>query len=146
VIPDANQPIFGLLEKRLQLLESLTTEQRACSDAAVRLDLDGMERRVARQGEICIEIRALDAEIDGLRKRWSAAEKKQVFPAAQELLAKIRLAQSEVRRLNSAHAALLRRSRYTLRAMINFANCYRLTYDLKESAGMPAASSELARA
>ena len=140
------QPILELLDSRLNLLNSLAVELRACSQAMIGLDLDGMQFRVARQEQICREIRSLDASIDAVQKRWSREERHSSFPAAQEVLSRISSAQAEVRRLNAAHAALLRRSRRTLQAMKNFLNCYSATYDLKREACVSPASSELARA
>jgi FlgN protein len=138
--------ICGLLEKRLSLLDSLAVELRACGEAMVGLDFDGIHRRVAQQEQICQQIRYVDRDIENLQHRWTEGESDHSFPAAQELLGRITSAQAEVRRLNCAHAALLRRSRRTLRAMMNFVNFYGSTYDAKQEAAVKTeSSSELAR-
>lgn len=137
--------ICELLQQRLALLDSLAVTLRACSEAMVSLDLDCMNRRVAEQERICQEIRGVDRDIELLQRRWSAGERAHAFPSAQELLGRISSAQAEVRRLNTTHAALLRRSRRTLRAMKNFVNFYGVTYEAKPETDIPASSSELAR-
>lgn len=111
----------------------------------ISLDLDGIHQRVAEQEKICGQIRTVDGEIDLLQKRWSAGEREQALPAAKDLLDRISSAQTEVRRLNSAHAALLRRSRRTLRAMMNFVNFYGGTYSANPETQAPSPSRELAR-
>lgn len=137
--------ISDLLGERLRLLDSLAVELRACSEAMVSLDLDGMHRRVARQEQVCQQIRSVDREIDFLQKQWSAEERSELLPAVKDILGRISTAQSEVRRLNSAHAALLRRSRRTLRAMINFVNFYGGRYEVNPKDVATPAPTELAR-
>lgn len=142
---DDTSTICGLLGERLRLLDSLAVELRACSNAMVALDLDGIHHRVAQQEQICQQIRSVDREIGVLQQRWSAGEKEQALPAAKDLLGRISCAQAEVRRLNSAHAALLRRSRRTLRAMMNFVNFYGGRYEVNRETAVAATPTELAR-
>lgn len=146
---DDTLAISALLGERLRLLDSLAVELRACSNAMVALDLDAIHQRVAQQEQVCQQIRSVDHEIEVLQQRWSAEERSEALPAVKDLLGRISTAQTEVRRLNSAHAALLRRSRRTLRAMINFVNFYGGRYEVNRAAVVtPAPTStptELAR-
>ena len=144
-VRDDTSTICGLLSERLRLLDSLAVELRACSNAMVALDLDGIHHRVARQEQICGQIRSVDREIELLQQRWSAAEREECIPAAKDLLTRISSAQTEVRRLNSSHSALLRRSRRTLRAMMNFVNFYGGRYEVRPEAAAEPAPTELAR-
>jgi hypothetical protein len=144
-VKDDTSRICDLLGERLRLLDSLAVELRACSTAMVALDLDGIHHRVAQQEQVCQQIRLVDREIETLQLRWSAAERRESLPAAKDLLTRISSAQTEVRRLNSAHAALLRRSRRTLRAMINFVNFYGGSYGATQKMDGAASPTELAR-
>jgi FlgN protein len=144
-VKDDTSTICDLLGERLKLLDSLAVELRACGDAMVALDLDGIHHRVAQQEQVCRQIRSVDRDIELLQQRWSAGEREQSLPAAKDLLTRISSAQSEVRRLNTAHSALLRRSRRTLRAMMNFVNFYGGTYDAKQKMQGAASPTELAR-
>jgi hypothetical protein len=142
---DDPSTICDLLGERLKLLDSLAVELRACGNAMVALDLDGIHRRVAQQEQICGQIRSVDREIELLQQRWSAAEREQSIPAAKDLLTRITSAQTEVRRLNTEHSALLRRSRRTLRAMMNFVNFYGGRYEVHSEPTVEPAPTELAR-
>jgi len=148
-VKDDTFAISGLLGERLRLLDSLAVELRACSNAMVALDLDAIHQRVAQQEQVCQQIRSVDREIEVLQQRWSDEERSEVLPAVKDLLGRISTAQTEVRRLNSAHAALLRRSRRTLRAMMNFVNFYGGRYQVKRAAAVPptptSTPTELAR-
>ena len=136
-VQDSASTISELLGERLRLLDSLAVELRGCSNAMVALDLDGIHQRVAQQEQICQQIRSVDREIDVLQQRWSADERSEALPAVKDLLGRISTAQTEVRRLNSAHAALLRRSRRTLRAMMNFVNFYGGRYEANRKVVAP---------
>lgn len=142
---DDTNTISALLGERLKLLDSLAVELRACSNAMVTLDLDGIHRRVAQQERVCQQIRSVDREIDVLQQRWSTQERSEALPSVKDLLGRISTAQTEVRRLNSAHAALLRRSRRTLRAMMNFVNFYGGRYEVNREAAVTPPPTELAR-
>lgn len=142
---DDTSSISALLGERLRLLDSLAVELRACSEAMVTLDLDGIHRRVSQQEQVCQEIRSVDREIELLQRQWSADERGQVLPGVKDLLGRISSAQLEVRRLNSSHAALLRRSRRTLRAMMNFVNFYGGRYESNPDDVATPAPTELAR-
>ncbi|HTW23277.1 MAG TPA: flagellar export chaperone FlgN [Candidatus Baltobacteraceae bacterium] len=142
---DDASTISALLGERLRLLDSLAVELRACSEAMVALDLDGMQRRVAQQEQVCQQIRSVDREIDCLQRQWSVEERGELLPAVKDILGRISSAQSEVRRLNSAHAALLRRSRRTLRAMMNFVNFYGGRYEAVQNDVVTPTPTELAR-
>jgi hypothetical protein len=144
-VKDDTNTISALLGERLKLLDSLAVELRACSNAMVALDLEGIHRRVSQQEQVCQQIRSVDREIDVLQQRWTAQERSDALPAVKDLLGRISTAQTEVRRLNSAHAALLRRSRRTLRAMMNFVNFYGGRYEVNRQGTVTPPPTELAR-
>ncbi|MGA9937311.1 MAG: hypothetical protein WA369_05985 [Candidatus Acidiferrales bacterium] len=134
---DDTPAISALLGERLRLLDSLAVELRACGNAMVALDLDGIHQRVSQQEQICQQIRSVDREIDVLQQRWSSDERSEALPAVKDLLGRISTAQTEVRRLNAAHSALLRRSRRMLRAMMNFVNFYGGRYQVNRKIAVP---------
>lgn len=120
------EPDSAWLEQRLALLGELAAALRASTDALVRLDLDAIHRSVDEQERLCGEIRSIDRGLDELRGKYLGLAEPGAAPSpALERMAK---AQAEVRALNRRHAALVRRSRRTLEAMMNFMRSTALTY------------------
>jgi hypothetical protein len=115
-----------LLERRLTLLGDLAGALRASTEALVQLDLDTIHRKVGEQERLCHEIRSLDRGLDVLQRKCRAG----LAPGGDcpALLARMAEAQAEVRTLNRKHAALVRRSRRTLEAMMNFLRSTSPTY------------------
>lgn len=115
-----------LLERRLTLLGDLAGALRASTEALVQLDLDTIHRKVGEQERLCHEIRSLDRGLDDLQRKCSVG----LAPGSDSsaLLARMAEAQAEVRTLNRKHAALVRRSRRTLEAMMNFLRSTSPTY------------------
>lgn len=115
-----------LLERRLTLLGDLAGALRASTEALVQLDLDTIHRKVGEQERLCHQIRSLDRRLDDLQRKCSVG----LAPCGDSsaLLARMAQAQAEVRTLNRKHAALVRRSRRTLEAMMNFLRSTSPTY------------------
>jgi hypothetical protein len=120
------EPYLELIERRLTLLGELAAALRASTDALVQLDLDAIHRRVGEQERLCVEIQTLDRGLDELRGKYRGAIGLEADPPPA--LARMAAAQAEVRALNRRHAALVRRSRRTLEAMMNFLRSTAPTY------------------
>jgi hypothetical protein len=128
-----------LLERRIVLLGSLAEALMAARTDVVSLDIDGLESRIAQQERLCVEIRALDPQLDqvqrqcaahlGLSSRGSASTASNADSAQLigtfERLQKV---QATVKELNNAHQALLRRSRRTIGALVNSYRSFAMTY------------------
>ena len=120
---------FEVAEGRLALLGELAVALRASTEALVRLDLDTIHQKVGEQERLCREIQSLDRSLDDLQRKCGAGLGADAWPAPLgELLGRVADAQAEVRALNRRHAALLRRSRRTLEAMMNFVRSASPTY------------------
>jgi flagellar biosynthesis/type III secretory pathway chaperone len=134
-----NEQHIELLERRLALMGELAAAVRASTDALVRLDIEKIHQSVGNQERLCDEIRSLDRGIDALRRKWGAgiAARGEVGEI-DALLGRVAEAQAEVRQLNQRHAALVRRSRRTLDAMLNFLRSAGPTYADPRLAGPPA--------
>lgn len=134
---------FELLNRRLTLLDKLAGELQTSNEALVRLDLEEMHRQVDRQEGLCREIQSLDRSLDELQKKCGA----EIRPdgasdderlALNQMLGRVAEAQAGVRVLNRKHAALLRRSRRTLDAMLNFVRSTSPTYSDPRRVGQTA--------
>ncbi|HEY2461198.1 MAG TPA: hypothetical protein VGI16_10325 [Candidatus Acidoferrum sp.] len=128
-----------LLEQRIALMGSLAEELAASRVDVVGLDIAGLEARILKQEGLCVEIRALDTNIDQVQRQCNArlnlAAADSVTPAAKvantrmrETLARLREAQAKVQLLNEAHRTLLQRSRRTVGALLNSYHSFALTY------------------
>jgi flagellar biosynthesis/type III secretory pathway chaperone len=128
-----------LLERRLALLGELAAALKASTDALVGLDIEMIHQSVGNQERLCGEIRSLDRGLDALQRKWAAgmAERGE-SGAINALLDRVAEAQAEVRQLNQRHAALVRRSRRTLDAMLNFLRSAGPTYADPRLAATPA--------
>ena len=144
---------LALLEKRLSLLESLSTTLRAARADFVALDLDAIHAGLREQERFCTQIRALDGDITQAQVRcaklaglpastneihWPAAA--QVNPALacriQETLRRVASAQAQLKRVNDAHQCLLRRSRRNVQALVNLFQGYAPGYAVEASSGI----------
>ena len=143
---------LGLLERRLGLLDHLS---RALADSRsdfISLDMEAVHKRISDQEQFCKQIQSLDAEIT--RAQVRCAEASRAKPRANAIfwpgspnedaatserirttMERVAAAQSELRRLNDAHQAMLRRSRRTVNALLNLFQSYAPTYS--EPASLP---------
>lgn len=136
---------LGLLEKRLALLESLARALAASRTDFISMDLEAIERRIAEQEHFCAQIRSLDAEITraqilcaeraGVPNRtdeisWPGSPDAEIGVAEQirKIMVRISAAQVELKKLNDAHEAMLRRSRGTVNILLNLFQSYAPTY------------------
>lgn len=141
-----------LLERRLDLLGTLTEVLRQSRNDFVAMDLGAMERRIAEQEQLCSRIRSLDAEISSVQARcfanaglppragtisWPGSPDGDVQNDEQirELLGRISAAQAELKKLNDGHQATLRRSRRTVQVLLNLFNSLAPTYSAPASVG-----------
>jgi hypothetical protein len=128
---------LNLLEQRITLLGSLADALVSARADVVGLDINGLEARIAGQQRICLEISALDPEIDRFQRQCAAhldlSSAQMPFTSSEssripEALARLRAVQSSVQELNAAHQALLQRSRRTVAALLNSYRSFSMTY------------------
>ncbi len=138
------QSYLGLLERRLATLRLLATDLDECRWAYVSLDLRAIHQHTAHQDNLCNEIRALDVELQDLKRKisaWAAAGElpkslegleAQLDPASARqlhlLLGGLKAIQVDVRRLCRVHSELLRRSRRSVNVLLNFLAHYSGSY------------------
>jgi len=127
---------LNLLEQRLELLRSLTKTLAASRSDFVAMDLNAIERGIQEQEQFCTQIRSLDAEIT--RIQVGCAERANLHPCSDAIawpgsndsspnrderiqltLGRVAEAQAELKRLNDAHQAMLRRSKRTVQVLLN---------------------------
>jgi hypothetical protein len=152
------QRYLELLERRLATLRLLATDLDESRSAYVTLDLRSMHQHIARQENLCTEIRMLDAELqnmkEGLRGLAAAGEmpatlgdlEAQLDPMSARqlhlLLGGLKAIQADVRRLSRVHSELLRRSRRSVNVLLNFLAHYsgRYPVPVPRSKGVPIAA------
>jgi hypothetical protein len=129
-----------LLEQRITLLGSLANSLAAARTGIVALDINGLEQRIQEQQKVCVNIQALDAQIDRIQRDCAAnmgltAPSTALVPILEsgslrlrETLARLDQVQSMVKKLNTEHQLLLRRSRRTVCALLNSYHSFALTY------------------
>jgi hypothetical protein len=129
-----------LLEQRIGLLGSLASSLAAARTGIVALDINGLEGRIQEQEKLCVNIQSLDAQIDRIQRDCSTqmaltAPSTTLVPLLdcgslrlQETLARLSQIQSVVKKLNTEHQHLLRRSRRTVSALLNSYHSFALTY------------------
>jgi hypothetical protein len=128
-----------LLEKRIELMQSLASSLAIANSSLLNFDLANLESAINRQEQLSVAIRSLDSEVSQVQKQYNdvflLSTRAPVFSArlgaengirsAMERLAQI---QSTVRKLNDTHFALLQKSRRTVHALLNayhsFASLY----------------------
>jgi hypothetical protein len=131
---------FELLQQRLTLLDNLAGALQSSNQALVRLDLETIHQQVGEQERLCREIQVLDRGLDDVQRKCGIGlESGSEDVALGRVLGRVAKAQAEVRALNRRHAALVRRSRRTLEAMLHFVRSTSLTYSdprlVRSSAG-----------
>lgn len=141
-----------LLERRLDLLGALSDTLAKSRDDFVSMDLGAMERRIAEQEQFCKQIGALDADITTAQVR--CAKNAGLLPCTngiswpsvpgsdpsqdksiQILMGRIAVAQTELKKINDAHQATLRRSKRTVQVLLNLFNSFAPTYSAPGAAG-----------
>ena len=148
--PEIDQYV-ELLDQRVLALRQLARQFIDCRPAFVAMNLDGIYRHVAEQEELCRRIRSIDA---ALRAAAEIRRKRPAGPALAvasgqgprfesaarlgQLKHELDEAQAEVRQLNRAHAAMLRRSGRTLAMLTNFLGNYAMTYGPPGVTALPA--------
>ena len=152
------QQYLELLERRLATLRLLATDLDESRAAYVTLDLRSMHQHIARQENLCTEIRLLDAELQNMKEKLRALAAAGEMPSSLSeleaqldptsarqlhlLMSGLKTIQADVRRLSHVHTELLRRSRRSVNVLLNFLAHYSGTYPVPsaQSRGMPLAS------
>ena len=141
---------LALLEKRLSVLEALSKTLAACRNDFIAMDLESMQNRIQEQEGFCSEIQNLDKDITNVQIRCAnfagvSPRTSEIFwPDAvgpddgfrgriRETMQRVAAAQIELKRLNDAHQAMLRRSRATVGVLINFLQAYAPGYSIPPS-------------
>jgi len=132
--------LLKLLERRLDLLGTLTVALQESRNDFVAMDLGGMERRIAEQEQLCARIRSLDSEISSVQAHYAgrAASLDDDMNNGEQIrvmLRRVSAAQLELKRANDAHQAMLRRSRRTVQVLLNVFNSFAPTYSAPASVG-----------
>jgi hypothetical protein len=133
------QQYLELLERRIDLLGDLAEALKASSADVVSLDIDGLESRLVLQQRLCLEIHALNPQLDRVQRQCAAhlseASASQGTALSQlgtskisSTLQRLQRVQANVKQLNNAHQALLRRSRRTVGALLNSYHSFAMTY------------------
>jgi hypothetical protein len=134
-----------LLERRLELLGSLAKALVEARNDFICTDFGAIERGIQQQEQFCTQIRSLDAEITSVQ--IGCAERASLRPCTDAIswpgspdgnarqdeqiratLGRVAAAQAELKKLNDAHQAMLRRSRRTVKVLLNLFNSYAPTY------------------
>jgi hypothetical protein len=152
------QRCLELLERRLVTLRRLAADLDASRSAYVALDLMAMRQHTANQEMLCLEIRAVDAELHDLKRKFAERSADGQAPAhlgeltaqfdptsARQLhllLGGLTAIRADVRRLSRVHSELLRRSRRSVNVLLNFLAHYSGTYPaaLMKAGGIPLSS------
>ena len=152
------QQYLELLERRLATLRLLATDLDESRSAYVTLDLGSIHQHIARQENLCTEIRLLDSELQNRKEKLRGLAAAGEMPSSLSeldaqldptsarqlhlLLGGLKAIQADVHRLSRVHSELLRRSRRTVNVLLNFLAHYSGTYPLPvtRSKGTPFAS------
>lgn len=140
-----NGTYLEMLEQRIDLLNSLSATLLAARAAMAAFDIDGLESRIARQQMLCGEIQQLDEQTERLQYQCAAhlrmhgsEETVAGTPELEAALLRLHQAQASVKQLNSAHQALVKRSRRTVTALLNSLHTFEGNYRsaaLQQTAG-----------
>ena len=152
---------LNLLEQRLELLRSLTKTLAASRNDFVAMDLNAIERGIQEQEQFCTQIRTLDAEIT--RIQLGCAQRANLRPCPDAIswpgsndssqnrdeqirltLGRVAEAQAELKRLNDAHQAMLRRSKRTVQVLLNLFDSHAPIYTAPAQQSTPASYGERA--
>jgi hypothetical protein len=115
------QRYLQLLEKRIDLMQSLADSLAIANSSLLTFDLDNLESAIQKQEELSLTIRALDADITQVQMQCKLALQKpsgtekssgtpgstDAFRGSIERLARV---QDMVRTLNDRHLLLVARS------------------------------------
>jgi hypothetical protein len=144
---------LALLDKRLLLLEALSSTLLAARADFIALDLDSIHTGLREQERICVQIRALDSDISRTQLKYAklmglpAGQNEISWPAAaaepednvaakiHNTMLRLAAAQSQLKRVNDTHQALLRRSRRNVQALLNLFQSYAPEYSVRAAPG-----------
>jgi len=140
------QQYLELLERRLATLRLLAADLDESRSAYVTLDLRAMHQHIARQENLCTEIRLLDGELQSMKQKLRTLAAAGEMPSSLSeleaqldpmsarqlhlLMGGLKAIQADVRRLSRVHSELLRRSRRSVNVLLNFLAHYSGTYPL----------------
>lgn len=144
--PESTQ-YLKLLERRLNLLRSLTESLTASRKDFIAMDLAAIERRNAEQEQLCSRVRNVDAELSALQAHlaqkagvkllggvisWlgSADGDKKQDDRIYAALEAVSREQNDLKSVNDAHKAMLAGSSRMTQLLHNFYTSFAPTYSL----------------
>lgn len=147
-IRSENERYLALLEKRLSLLESLSSTLRAAQNDFVAMDLDAIHTGLREQERFCVRIRSLDGDITQAQIRcaklaglppvtneifWPepAQVNSSLANRIRETMRRVASAQEQLKRVNQTHQCLLRKSRRNVQALLNLFQSYAPGYSVE---------------
>ena len=128
---------FELLEQRIALLSGLAEALSAARLDVVSFDITGLEHCIAEQARLCIRIRSVDSELDRVQRRCatllsfaspSHGLSNSDIQRFRDIAGRLNAVQSTVKKLNTTHQILLRRSRRTANALLSSYQSFAETY------------------
>jgi hypothetical protein len=144
---------LAMLEKRLSLLDTLSSTLSAARADFIALDLDSIHNRLREQETLCTQIRTLDSDISRVQLRyakligqparqneisWPTAAAKSEDAVANKIhdtMMRLAVAQARLKRVNDTHQSLLRRSRRNVQALLNLFQSYAPEYSVRGAPG-----------
>jgi hypothetical protein len=144
---------LALLEKRLSLLDTLSSTLTAARADFIALDLDSIHSRLSEQETLCVQIRTLDGDISRAQLRYAklaglpARQNEICWPASgadsddavtkkiQSTMVRLATAQEQLKRVNDTHQCMLRRSRRNVQALLNLFQSYAPEYPVRAAPG-----------
>jgi len=130
-----NETYLELLERRIELFNSLSATLLAARSAVAAFDIGGLESRIAQQQVLCAAIQKLMEQTERLQSQCTAhlrlhggGETIANSPELEATLQRLHQAQEAVKQLNDAHQALMKRSRRTVTALLNSLHTFEGNY------------------
>lgn len=137
------QSYLELLDRRIVLLEALANSLVEARRDMVSLDVDGLEARIVQQEKLCVQVGALDGQLNVFQKQCltkleaanasaggelGGGEAAGLRTRLQEIRERMMATQGRVKALNATHQVLLRRCRRTAGALLNMYAKFEVTY------------------
>jgi hypothetical protein len=144
-VKSESEHYLGLLERRLDLLSSLAKALGGARSDFIAMDIEAIRGRIREQEQFCAQIHSLDnditsaqvrcAKLSGVRVKTNEISWPQSGDSDEDIGARILVtmrrvaaAQTELKRLNDAHRAMLRRSHRSVNVLLNLMHSYAPTY------------------
>ncbi len=127
--------LTSALERKLSLLHDLTEELCACRAAFVGMNLEAIYSHIAKQTQICDQLREIESDRasawrsvsanasepanNGTLSSWVQSLEPELGRRLRRVLVALAVAEGEVRHVNHVHSVLLDGTRRTLHVLSN---------------------------